>query len=74
VLGVASTLDAGTHTLIPGLWDSHVHLMSSVDGESSPLYTPEAFKGFAYSGVTTVVDMGSAPKTTFSFKQRIAAG
>ncbi|HMA39308.1 MAG TPA: LpqB family beta-propeller domain-containing protein [Gemmatimonadales bacterium] len=61
--GSARVLDAGGRYLIPGLMDLHAHE-----------YRPELLPGFAYFGVTTIRDQGSAIGPLVAYADAIAAG
>jgi imidazolonepropionase-like amidohydrolase len=59
----AEVLDAGGKTLMPGLWDMHVHLSSSTDGLLD-----------IANGVTTVRDLGNDPDALLSYKKSFDVG
>jgi enamidase len=56
-----AAVDGGGHTLIPGLIDTHVHLNApnSMRGEWALPRPHQALDKMLFSGVTTVVDLGT---------------
>ncbi len=71
---VALELDGTGKTLIPGLWDAHAHVMAGADGTPESAWVPEALKGFVYSGVTSVLDMGADGVSITRLRARLKAG
>jgi imidazolonepropionase-like amidohydrolase len=62
-------------TLVPGLWDAHVHLMSSAGTNiRSSAHINEHLKSLLYEGVTSIIDLGSPPQTLFSLRERLERG
>jgi imidazolonepropionase-like amidohydrolase len=59
-LGNARTLDARNGWLIPGLIDTHVHLLFQRSGDTDPGFT-EDLRDLLARGITTVRDMGTNP-------------
>ena len=57
----ATRIDAGGHFLLPGLIDSHVHLLFRVDGVTDTSIKRD-LHGLLARGITTVRDMGNNPK------------
>ncbi len=58
-------IDAHRKFIIPGLWDTHVHLGGSAGGFILPEeFSPEQFelncRAYLYNGVTSVLDLGGA--------------
>ena len=74
---VGAEIDGSGATLIPGLWDSHVHMaVQGIPEQATQVgnLAPENLRGTLYSGVTTVVDLGTIPEMFVSARSRIAAG
>lgn len=61
----AHIINASGYYLIPGLWDTHVHLAKA--GENSLIL-------FIANGITSVRDMGGDPTPVLQWKKEIAAG
>ena len=59
----AEVIDAAGKTLMPGLWDMHVHLSSANDGLLD-----------VANGITTVRDMGNDPDALLSWKKQFDEG
>ncbi|HWC65133.1 MAG TPA: amidohydrolase family protein, partial [Thermoanaerobaculia bacterium] len=59
----AEVIDASGKTLLPGLWDMHVHLGSATDGLLD-----------LANGLTTVRDMGNDPDTLLAWKKQFDDG
>ncbi|MEP7344439.1 MAG: hypothetical protein ABI877_04205, partial [Gemmatimonadaceae bacterium] len=57
----AQHIDGRGRTLLPGLWDSHVHVLTSGDSGVSLVERAEHlfFPGYIANGVTTVLDLGA---------------
>lgn len=72
----AAKLDGRGATLLPGLVDMHAHVGSPV-GPPWVLAFPDEetnLQGFLYSGVTTVLDLGSLAPDGFERRESIARG
>ena len=78
-------LDYGDATILPGLVDSHVHLIGIGDGRAGDelvtlpdeVLTVQAAQNarrHLYSGVTTVRDCGAKNRTTFALRQAVEMG
>lgn len=74
-------INAEGTTVIPGLMDAHVHLMSSeylLDSDSLDAYMsvilPHWLKGMLLHGVTTVRTLGAPIKESLEIKTKIAEG
>jgi cytosine/adenosine deaminase-related metal-dependent hydrolase len=59
----AEVIDASGKTILPGLWDMHVHLSSAADGLLD-----------IANGVTTVRDMGNDPDALLGWKKQFDEG
>ncbi|HET9793722.1 MAG TPA: amidohydrolase family protein [Thermoanaerobaculia bacterium] len=59
----ATVIDAAGKTLLPGLWDMHVHLSSAADGLLD-----------IANGITTVRDMGNDPDALLGWKKQFDEG
>jgi len=61
-----------------GFWNSHIHLTepkwSGADSESAAVLDAQLADMLTSRGFTTVVDLGSDPRSTLSLRRRIAAG
>ena len=79
------TVSADGLTVLPGLWDLHVHLMYA--GHPDPRYwfdtytsqferviMPASAEQMLMAGVTTVRDLAAPPHAILAVKQRIASG
>ena len=78
-------LDYGDATILPGLVDSHVHLIGIGDGRAGDelvtlpdeILTVQAAQNarrHLYSGVTTVRDCGAKNRTTFLLREAVEMG
>jgi imidazolonepropionase-like amidohydrolase len=80
-----TTISTEGLTVMPGLWDMHVHLLYA--GHTDLQYwhrtytsryereiMPATARQLLYAGVTSVRDMGAPPDAIFGIKRRIAAG
>jgi len=78
-------IDTDGHTVMPGLWDMHVHLLYAGHTrvqEWHETYTPRfereimpaTARQMLMAGVTSVRDMGAPPDSVFAVKARIARG
>ena len=78
-------IDYGDATIMPGLVDSHVHLIGIGDGRAGDelvtlpdeVLTVQAAQNarrHLYSGVTTVRDCGAKNRTTFALRQAVEMG
>lgn len=68
-------VDGAGATLVPGLVDSHVHVLSS-SGPPGALALPDpelTLERLLFSGVTTVFDPGSDPEEIFALRAELAA-
>jgi imidazolonepropionase-like amidohydrolase len=76
IAGTAMEIDGTNKTLLPGLWDMHVHLQASGTprGEPIALDLPAHLMGYLISGVTSIFDMGSDRNSILSLRDRIRAG
>lgn len=82
--GRASVIDGTGKYLIPGLWDSHVHIRGGQAGsvmqgaERKPMIDREAgitaLHGYLYVGVTSVYDSGNNPDFIFPLRAEERAG
>ncbi len=81
----AQEIDYGDATILPGLVDSHVHLIGIGDGRAGDelvtlpdeVLTVQAAQNarrHLYSGVTTVRDCGAKNRTTFALRQAVEMG
>jgi imidazolonepropionase-like amidohydrolase len=79
------SIDTDGHTVMPGLWDMHVHLLYA--GHTNiqtwhQTYTaqferdimPATARQMLMAGVTSVRDLGAPPEAVFAVKARIASG
>ena len=66
-------IDGTGRTLVPGLWDLHVHSAGAADLGTITNYTPENLRSLLYNGVTGILDVGSFERTIFSARDRVAA-
>ena len=78
-------MDYGDKTILPGLIDSHVHLIGLGDGRSGDelttlddeiltLQASRNARAHLYSGVTTVRDCGAKNRTTFLLRNAVEMG
>ena len=78
-------LDYGDATILPGLVDSHVHLIGIGDGRAGDelvtlpdevltVQAAQNVRRHLYSGVTTVRDCGAKNRTTFALRQAVEMG
>ena len=77
--------DYGDATIMPGLVDSHVHLIGIGDGRAGDelvtlpdevltVQAAQNVRRHLYSGVTTVRDCGAKNRTTFALRQAVEMG
>ena len=77
--------DYGDATILPGLVDSHVHLIGIGDGRAGDelvtlpdevltVQAAQNVRRHLYSGVTTVRDCGAKNRTTFALRQAVEMG
>ncbi len=70
-------IDVTGETVLPGLVDLHVHLMSEAgplgDYEQRP-HEEDHLKAMLRAGVTTFLDLGSSQRLIFEYRRRIQAG
>lgn len=73
-----ATVDAAGRTLVPGFWNSHVHLIAPplLDAARHPaaVLEPALRALLTRWGVTTAVEVGGAPGNVLALRARIAAG
>ena len=78
-------VDYGDRTILPGLIDSHVHLigigdgragdeLTTLDDEILTLQAARNARAHLYSGVTTVRDCGAKNRTTFMLRKAVEMG
>ena len=78
-------VDYGDKTILPGLIDSHVHLigigdgragdeLTTLDDEILTLQAARNARAHLYSGVTTVRDCGAKNRTTFLLRKAVEMG
>ena len=78
-------VDYGNKTILPGLIDSHVHLigigdgragdeLTTLDDEILTLQAARNARAHLYSGVTTVRDCGAKNRTTFLLRNAVEMG
>jgi len=78
-------VDYGDRTILPGLIDSHVHLIGMGDGRSGDelttlddeiltLQAARNARAHLFSGVTTVRDCGAKNRTTFMLRSAVEMG
>ena len=78
-------IDYGDATIMPGLVDSHVHLIGIGDGRAGDelvtlpdevltVQAAQNVRRHLYSGVTTVRDCGAKNRTTFLLRQAVEMG
>ena len=78
-------IDYGDATILPGLVDSHVHLIGIGDGRAGDelvtlpdevltVQAAQNVRRHLYSGVTTVRDCGAKNRTTFALRQAVEMG
>jgi imidazolonepropionase-like amidohydrolase len=72
----AEVIDGAGQTLMPGLIDAHVHILSAVTAPWRPARPdPERnLEAFLYCGVTTVFDTGSMGREVFNLRTRVDEG
>ncbi|HMA54990.1 MAG TPA: amidohydrolase family protein, partial [Acidobacteriota bacterium] len=71
----ANIIDARGRVLMPGLADMHVHLLGGWDGEAVDMLGYRRYlNALLYSGITTVLDMGSVKPWIIQLRGEIAAG
>ena len=71
----ARIIDARGKAVMPGLADMHVHLLGGWDGESVDMLGYRRYlNALLYSGITTVLDMGSVKPWIIQLRGEIAAG
>ncbi len=66
------TLNAEGHTLLPGLFDLHTHLLAT--GGAKDVDWAKALKLYLAHGVTTVVDLSTYPEQFEPMRRLLAAG
>ncbi|MBU6372621.1 MAG: amidohydrolase family protein [Alphaproteobacteria bacterium] len=83
--GCARVIDQQARTVLPGLIDSHVHILSEQGPNRrfdavTKTSADRAFDGVVYAkrtleaGFTTVADLGGDPEAVFALRDAIAAG
>jgi imidazolonepropionase-like amidohydrolase len=81
----ARVIDTNGMTVLPGLFDMHVHLMLLGHGDykrwndlygprTASLVMPIAARQLLMAGVTSVRDLGATPEDVFAVRKRIDAG
>lgn len=71
----AQRIDGRGKYLIPGLWDTHIHLRGGRgSGGSSYDEGIGALHSYLYSGVTSVYDSGNDPDFVLELRRRVLAG
>jgi imidazolonepropionase-like amidohydrolase len=71
----ARVIDASGKAVLPGLADSHVHLMGGWDGEAVDLLGYRRYlDAFLYCGVTTILDLGNILPYIQQIRQEVASG
>jgi len=71
----ARVIDARGKSILPGLADSHVHLMGGWDGETTDLLGYQRYlNALLYAGVTTVLDTGNNLLYIQQLRDEVAAG
>jgi len=66
------TINAEGHTLLPGLFDLHTHLLAT--GGAKDVDWAKALKLYLAHGVTTVVDLSTYPEQFEPMRRLLAAG
>ncbi len=71
--GGAHRIDGRGSTLLPGLWDSHVHLLTLADSNVSLVERAERnfFPGYVANGVTTVLDLGAPHEPLWTLRTHL---
>lgn len=74
---VGTSIDITGKTVLPGLFDMHIHLPASAGprgfiAPKSLIY--EHLKAMLRAGVTSFLDLGSSTKVIFALRQRLKAG
>ena len=67
----ARDLDASGKSLVPGLWDLHVHLMSSPGASQQQAFTASHLRSLLRSGVTHALDLGTPRSLVFSIRSQL---
>lgn len=76
-IGEGQRVDLSGKTILPGLFDAHVHSYFSAgpfgadDGRDVTL---SSLRAFVRSGVTGILDLGSSERLIFDLRDRIASG
>jgi len=75
VLGAAEIVDAAGMTLLPGLWDVHVHLAATAEGPASHGdHQEQHLRSYLAAGVTSVIDTGADETEIFPLRARVQSG
>jgi imidazolonepropionase-like amidohydrolase len=77
-IAAGEMVDAAGKTVLPGLFDMHVHLMADAfplgGSEGTREHYDDHLKAMLRAGVTSYLDLGSSSRVVFEYRRRIAAG
>jgi imidazolonepropionase-like amidohydrolase len=65
----ATVIDCAGKTILPGLFDAHIHLGGACTLGYIPIDEARKLDAFLYSGVTSVFDLGGVPDSIFSLRE-----
>ncbi len=67
-------LDGSGKSLVPGLWDLHVHLKASPGALQQQAFTASHLRSLLRSGVTHALDLGTPRSLVFSIRSQLQDG
>jgi len=65
----SQTFDCTGKTLLPGLFDAHIHLGAACTIAFIPIEDKRKLSGFLYSGVTSIFDLGAIEDWIFGLRE-----
>jgi len=69
-MSLGKKIDCTGKTILPGLFDSHVHLRAACTLGYIPINVKRKLKGFLYCGVTSIFDLASIEDWIFTLREK----